>query len=211
MNNYFHNMKLIIADDHQLIINGLQSVLLDKFPNTEIDSAINKDKLFNLLKNKRYDILIQDLKFGEHNAVDFIKEIKLKHPHLKIIILSSISNSITITKLSNIVDGYVVKSESLEQLSNAIENIVNGEKFFSSLAQKKMNQLQTSNEIILTRREKEVLEVTLQEKSIKEIAKILCISEKTVELHRNNLFVKLDVKNITGLVKKAIALNLIED
>jgi DNA-binding NarL/FixJ family response regulator len=73
-----------------------------------------------------------------------------------------------------------------------------------------MRDLEVDNEIVLTRREREVLEVIMKEKSIKEIAEELCISEKTVELHRSNLFVKLDVKNITGLVKKAIALNLLD-
>ncbi|MCT4582687.1 MAG: helix-turn-helix transcriptional regulator [Flavobacteriales bacterium] len=74
-----------------------------------------------------------------------------------------------------------------------------------------MNQLISDDTIILTKREREVLEVIMREKSIKQIAEELFISEKTVELHRSNLFVKLDVKNITGLVKKAIALNLLDD
>ena len=203
-------MKVIIADDHQLIINGLQSVLTEKYPQVEVDGAINKSILYELLATNKYDVLIQDLKFGADNAKDFLKEIKSEYPSLKIIVLSSISDSVTIKQLSNLVDGYVIKSESLEELTNAISKVTNGEKYFSELASNRLKE-NSVDEIILTRREKEVLQVTLQEKSIKEIADILCISEKTVELHRSNLFVKLDVKNITGLVKKAIALNLIEE
>lgn len=203
-------MKVIIADDHQLIINGLQSVLTEKYPQVDVDGAINKSILFELLATNNYDVLIQDLKFGADNAKDFLKEIKSEYPLLKIIVLSSISDSVTIKQLSNLVDSYVIKSESLEELTNAISKVTNGEKYFSELASTRLEENPT-NEISLTRREKEVLQVTLQEKSIKEIADILCISEKTVELHRSNLFVKLDVKNITGLVKRAIALNLIEE
>lgn len=203
-------MKVIIADDHQLIINGLQSVLTEKYPQVEVDGAINKSILYELLATNKYDVLIQDLKFGADNAKDFLKEIKSEYHSLKIIVLSSISDSVTIKQLSNLVDGYVIKSESLEELTNAISKVTNGEKYFSELASNRLKE-NSVDEIILTRREKEVLQVTLQEKSIKEIADILCISEKTVELHRSNLFVKLDVKNITGLVKKAIALNLIEE
>lgn len=203
-------MKVIIADDHQLIINGLQSVLTEKYPQVDVDGAINKSILFELLATNNYDVLIQDLKFGADNAKDFLKEIKSEYPLLKIIVLSSISDSVTIKQLSNLVDSYVIKSESLEELTNAISIVTNGEKYFSELASTRLEENPT-NEISLTRREKEVLQVTLQEKSIKEIADILCISEKTVELHRSNLFVKLDVKNITGLVKRAIALNLIEE
>lgn len=203
-------MKVIIADDHQLIINGLQSVLTEKYPQVEVDGAINKSILYELLATNKYDVLIQDLKFGADNAKDFLKEIKSEYPSLKKIVLSSISDSVTIKQLSNLVDGYVIKSESLEELTNAISKVTNGEKYFSELASNRLKE-NSVDEITLTRREKEVLQVTLQEKSIKEIADILCISEKTVELHRSNLFVKLDVKNITGLVKKAIALNLIEE
>ncbi len=203
-------MKVIIADDHQLIINGLQSVLTEKYPQVEVDGAINKSILYELLATNKYDVLIQDLKFGADNAKDFLKEIKSEYPSLKVVVLSSISDSVTIKQLSNLVDGYVIKSESLEELTNAISKVTNGEKYFSELASNRLKE-NSVDEITLTRREKEVLQVTLQEKSIKEIADILCISEKTVELHRSNLFVKLDVKNITGLVKKAIALNLIEE
>jgi DNA-binding NarL/FixJ family response regulator len=204
-------MNIIIADDHQLILDGLLSVLTKQFPNAKCHGVLNKNALFESLRKKEFDILIQDIKFGTDNAKDFLNDLKQEFPHVKIVLLSTISDSVTIKQLSNKVDGYVLKSESLIEIETAIKTLAKGGKYFSTMAQKKMNQLISDDTIILTKREREVLEVIMREKSIKQIAEELFISEKTVELHRSNLFVKLDVKNITGLVKKAIALNLLDD
>jgi DNA-binding NarL/FixJ family response regulator len=203
-------MKLLIADDHQLILDGLLSVVKTNFPDSDVYTAINKAELFEILKSNAIEILIQDVKFGEYHASDFMDEIKSEFPTTKVIFLTSVSDSVSITKLGQSVDGYVLKSESLEEIIRAIKAVNMGEKYFSEQSKAKIEQLIPDTDIVLTRREKEVLEVIMQEKSTKEIAEILSISEKTVELHRSNLFVKLNVKNLTGLIKKTIALNLID-
>lgn len=204
-------MRILLADDHQLILDGLLSVLTKQFPQAECRGVLNKTDLFETLRNESFDILIQDIKFGNDNAKDFLADLKQEFPSLKIVLLSTISDSVTIKQLSKKVDGYVLKSESLVEIKTAINRLSKGENYFSTLAQQKMDNLVPDDSIILTKREREVLEVIMREKSIKQIAAELFISEKTVELHRSNLFIKLDVKNITGLVKKAIALNLLDD
>lgn len=204
-------MKIILADDHQLILNGLLSVLEKQFPNAECQGVLNKSDLFASLRKESFDILIQDLKFGADNAKDFLDALKDEFPSLKIILLTTVSDSVTIKQLSKKVDSYILKSESLDEIITAINSLNAGDKYYSKLAEQKMNDLVPDETIVLTRREKEVLEVIMKEKSIKQIAEELFISQKTVELHRSNLFVKLDVKNITGLVKKAIAMNLLDD
>lgn len=204
-------MKIILADDHQLILNGLLSVLEKQFPNAECQGVLNKSDLFASLRKESFDILIQDLKFGADNAKDFLDNLKDEFPSLRIILLTTVSDSVTIKQLSKKVDSYILKSESLEEIITAINSLNAGNKYYSKLAEQKMNDLVPDETIVLTRREKEVLEVIMKEKSIKQIAEELFISQKTVELHRSNLFVKLDVKNITGLVKKAIAMNLLDD
>jgi DNA-binding NarL/FixJ family response regulator len=204
-------MKIIIADDHHLIVEGLKAAVQKSFPDFDINTSMNKQELFETLESQTTDILIQDIKFGYSNAKDFLDEIKTKFPKLKIILLSSVSDSVSIKQLSKKVDSYILKSESLDEINTAIDSIIKGKKYFSKESTKRLNEFQEDNEIVLSRREKEVLAVIMQEKSIKEIAEILFISEKTVEMHRSNLFVKLDVKNLTGLIKKAIALNLVDE
>ncbi|MBL1280606.1 MAG: response regulator transcription factor [Fluviicola sp.] len=204
-------MKIILADDHQLILDGLLSVLKKQFSTSKIKGVLNKTELFQLLRAEHFDILIQDLKFGTDNAKDFLDDIRKEFPELKIIILSTVSDGVTIKHLSKKIDGYILKSESLDEIITAVNKVRVGQKYYSQMAEKKMSQLIPDGNIILTRREREVLAVIMKEKSIKQIAKELYISEKTVELHRSNLFVKFDVKNVIGLVKKTIALNILEE
>lgn len=203
-------MKIIIADDHHLIVEGLKAAVQKSFPDFAISTAMNKKELFEILKSQKSDILIQDIKFGDTNAKDFIDELKSEYPKLKIILLSSVSDSVSIKQLSKKIDSYILKSESLDEIIAAINSLLEGTKYFSKESTKRLNDFK-DEDIVLSRREKEVLTVIMKEKSIKEIAEELFISEKTVEMHRSNLFVKLDVKNLTGLIKKAIALNLLDD
>lgn len=204
-------MNIILADDHHLILHGLMDFLKKKYPESFIKGVLNKDELFNSLRERSYDILVQDLKFGADNAKDFLDEVKDEFKDLKIILLTTVSDSVTIKQLSKKVDSYVLKSESLTEIVTAVEHLMAGETYHSKLALQKMKDLVPDDAIVLTRREREVLTVIMKEKSTKEIAEELHISQKTVELHRSNLFVKLDVKNVTGLVKRAIALNLLDD
>jgi len=213
-------MKIIFADDHQMILGGLTTVIETHFKSSEVYTALKKDELYiqlktsskqisNTSKSQEINVLIQDIKFGKHNANDFLQEIRDTYPNLKILILSSVSDSTSIQKVLKKVNGYVLKSESINEIINGIKTICKGETFISPMATKIIGKVLNSNEIILTRREKEVLTVLMQEKSTKEIAEILFISQKTVEMHRSNLFVKLNVKNITGLVKQVIALDIL--
>lgn len=203
-------MKIILADDHHLILNGLLNIIAKQFPNAICKDAMNKTELFKSLRTERFDILIQDLKFGKDNAKDFLNDLSKEFPKLKIILLTTVSDSVTVKQLSSKVDSYIMKSESSDEIITAINKLNAGEKYFSTLVELKIKDISTEKEILLTRREREVLEIIMKEKSIKEIAEELFISEKTVELHRSNLFIKLDVKNITGVIKKAIALNLLD-
>ncbi|HIP35827.1 MAG TPA: response regulator transcription factor [Crocinitomix sp.] len=207
-------MKILFADDHQLILDGLKAVIQNKFKNAEIYTAKSKNELFIQLKtskniNQPFHILIQDIKFGKNNAMDFIEDIKLQHPNLKILVLSSISDSVSISRICKKVNGYVLKSEPVEEILNALESLYHKNNYISKAATQKLNAYTKDNAIVLSRREKEVLTELMKEKSTKEIADTLYISPKTVEMHRGNLFLKLEVKNVTGLVKKVIALDLL--
>lgn len=203
-------MKILIADDHDLIVDALKSAISQKYKGGTIKSAKNKSELDFLLNQGEFDLLILDIKFGQDNAQNFIKQIKKSHPKLKTMMLSSLDDKYTIQFFLNAgVEGYIIKSDSIVDILNGVGKILSGETYYSELVENKLEQ--EENNIVLTPREKEVLGVILEEKSTKEIAEQLHISEKTVEMHRSNLFLKLEVKNLAGLVKKSILLNLLED
>lgn len=208
-------MKIILADDHPLILEGLEKAIQLEIPTAEIWSCTSKTDLFRLLEAEPISVLIQDVKFGNDDARDFLSSLIEKYQSLKIIALSSLTDAASIqSALKTGIHGYVLKSESTTELLQGIRSVLENKIFLSSGVASSLSKfIQTekpAEEIHLTLREHEVLREILAEKSTREIAQTLFISEKTVEHHRANLFTKLEVKNVTGLVKKAIVLGYLE-
>lgn len=199
-------MKILIADDHELIIDGFVTVIKNHDASIGCYRATNKLELFETLESKNIDILFQDVMFGKNDARDFVKEIKEKYPELKIIIVSTLEDKNTVeTLLKQGVNGYLVKSDTSSEIINALTTVSEEKNFISkNLTKQGTSSVLKKQTIILTPREKEVLSLILQEKTTKEIADKVCLSEKTVENHRANLFIKFGVKNMAGLVKQAI-------
>lgn len=203
---------ILIADDHDLILQGFTSLLVEEEWIDQIHQARTKTDVIRILQDEQIHVLIQDVKFGADDARSFIPDIRNKYPELKIIALSSLGDSVSIHSLMNAgANGYVVKSESGSQLISVIKNVLSEGQALSVESQKALFKTQTSPEIQLSLREKEVLKALLEELSTKEIAAKLFLSEKTVEHYRSALFVKFDVKNVTGLVKRAILLGFWQD
>lgn len=205
-------MKILLADDHFLVLDGLE-VLLSTFDFVEnTKSILNYIELKEILKKESFDVLLLDIHFGKHDGREIISEIKQLAPQMKIIALTSHSDSVTIKSAVNAgFDGYLLKIDGREDIEKALKAMTNNEKYFSPKTQQTFFEMRTSRNIVeLTEREKEVLQLIVHEKTTKEIAEQLCLSEKTIETHRSNIMQKLDVKNIAGMVKKAIMQGLTE-
>ena len=203
---------ILIADDHDLILQGLTNLLVEEEWIAQIYQARTKTDVLRILQQEQIQVLIQDVKFGADDARSFIPDIRNKYADLKIIALSSLGDSASIHSVMNAgANGYVVKSESGSQLVSVIKSVLSDGQALSVESQKALFKTQISPEIQLSIREKEVLKAILEELSTKEIAAQLFLSEKTVEHYRATLFVKFDVKNVTGLVKKAILLGFWQD
>lgn len=204
-------MKILLADDHFLVLEGLE-VLLSTFDFVEeTKRASNYMELKNILEKECFDVLLLDIYFGKHDGREIIQEIKQLMPEMKIIALTSHSDSVTIKSSVNAgFDGYLLKIDGREDIEKALDAVTNGQKYFSPKTQQVFFETNTSkNKIELTEREKEILQLIVQEKTTKEIAKQLCISEKTVETHRGSIMLKLEARNIAGMVKKAIMQGLV--
>jgi len=199
-------MKILLADDHFLVLDGLE-VLLSTFEFVDkTQSVLNYMELKNVLEKESFDILLLDIHFGKHDGREIIKEIRQLIPDMKIIALTSHSDSATIKSSVNAgFDGYLLKIDSREDIEKALKAVTNNEKYFSSKTQQAFFETQTSkNKVELTEREKEILQLIVHEKTTKEIAEQLSLSEKTIETHRASIMLKLEVRNIAGMVKKAI-------
>src|SRR5690625_1271743 len=205
-------MKILLADDHFLVLDGLE-VLLSTFEFVEkTQSVLNFMELKEVLKEQSFDVLLLDIHFGKHDGRTIIQEIKQLMPDMKVIALTSHSDSVTIKSSVNAgFDGYLLKIDSREQIEKALKEVTNGAQYFSPNTQQAFFEMNaTKNKVELTEREKEILQLIVQEKTTKEIAEQLCLSNKTVETHRSNIMQKLEVKNIAGMVKKAIMQGLAE-
>lgn|SRR5690606_5662938 len=204
-------MKILIADDHFLVLEGLE-MLLSTFDFVEtVEKANDYMELKTAMEIQEFDVLFLDIHFGKHDGREIISEIKEKNPMMKVLALTSHSDSSTIKSTINSgFDGYLLKIDGRDEIERALRKVMQGDKYFSPKTQQVFFETQTSKtKVDLTEREKEILQLIVQEKTTKEIADQLCLSEKTIETHRGNIMLKLEARNIAGMVRKAIMLGLV--
>jgi DNA-binding NarL/FixJ family response regulator len=209
-------IKVAITDDHPIVANGLKKILAEH-PNLEVVGVYATGKaMMNEIDGALPDVLLLDMNMPDLQGPDLARQLLKKHPEVKIIVLSSSDITVQVKKMLQIgCKGYLLKDSDDATIVQAIETVYNGGEFLSpALQQQLVNDLfksksQKSN-TMLTRREKEVLQLITQEFTNQEIADKLFISLHTVDNHRSSLLQKLDVKNTAGLVKKAIENGLVD-
>lgn len=200
-----NTIKIAVIDDHLIFLKGLV-MLLEQDENLEVLYALNNHAdLLNNIKTQTPDLLITDISMPEINGVELCKIIRKQYPEIKILVMSSYSNTISSTDI----DGYLLKDTDPETLIESIKKIVSkNEKVFYKDFQKVENF--DFNKNIVSKREKEIINYISKGKTTEEIAEKLCISKRTVETHRKNIFNKLKVNNTAGLIKTSITLGLID-
>jgi DNA-binding NarL/FixJ family response regulator len=210
-------IKIIIADDHQMFIDGIKALLKGHKEMQILAEAKTGREVLQLLEQVPADIVLMDVNMPDMDGIEATKQVKQLHPNVKILMLTMFSTRDYIEKLLRVgADGYILKNTGKSELTLAVETVMNGEPFYSKEVterimeglQKKKNTENNSIIVELTEREKDVLKLIVKELTSNEIADKLCISFHTVETHRKNLISKLQVKNIAGLVKYAILNNL---
>lgn len=203
-------MKILIGDDHELISSGIMAHFTSNGRTDEFKSAKNKQELIQHLNNETFDVLILDVQFGKDDARQIIREIDEMGINLKKIALSSYEDEMTVKSvLASGFQSYVSKRAPLHELIEAVEFVSKGEQYISKDLEKKLfaslfSKDAFSEDIRLTKREKEVLAQIQAGLSTKKIAEKLFLSEKTVETYRSNLLLKFQVKNVASLVRESI-------
>jgi DNA-binding NarL/FixJ family response regulator len=209
------SLHILIVDDHQMLLEGIRSFVAGQFPEANLLLASSHQEIVSVLQKRNIDVLLLDLILGKEDSRTFLSQIIKLQPQIKIVVVSSLEEeSVVNALLQNGAHGFVGKSSSTMYIAEAIHAVLEDKIYIDPLLKKhakENKERMNTTAIILTLREKEVLNETLKEKRIKEIAESLFISEKTVENHRSNLFTKFGVSNVTGLVKKALLMGYIPD
>lgn len=210
-------ISLAIVDDHQIVIDGVKS-LLQNNPEFLVKIETNHpEKLCDLISVTPVDIVLTDIMMPVMNGYELSRQIHEKFPQIKILALSMSGQGELVNKMINECDiaGYVLKNIGKDELIIALERIANGGFYFSQEVMDEMikdsEKPKNLSEIIhLTVREIEIIKLIEQEFSNKEIADKLFISERTVETHRKNIFRKTKTSSIIGLMKYAYEHKLVQ-
>lgn len=202
-------IRLIIADDHPVIIDGIK-IILDREKDIHLVAEVYDGKqLLEFLDNEKVDVVLTDVNMPELNGIEVTRIIRQKYPEIKVIAFSQYDEKRFVKQiLKSGASGYMLKSTPAREIVKAIHMVMDGGLYLSEglpniFAEKPKRR---SNYLFpdLSPREKDVLKEICQGKNTKEIADTLFISYNTVETHRANLLLKVGVKNTAGLVKWAV-------
>lgn len=197
-------IKILIVDDHPIVAEGLRKLINDSKTAEVIGVAGSGKACIDFLRWEIPDIILLDINLPDASGLDICKTIKEKTPKQKILALTTFNErSVVLKMMENGADGYVLKNSESEEILEAIKEINAGNKFIADeveiILQKKEKE-----EMILTRREKEVLKLIAEGLTNQEIAERLFISPLTVDSHRKNLIAKLQARNTASLIRISV-------
>lgn len=207
------SIRVILADDHRIVREGLRG-LLQKLPDMEvIAEAEDGRNTVKLVQEMSPDVVVMDVTMPDMNGIEATRQIVGASPAVKVIALSMHADRRFVTGMLNAgARGYLLKDCALEEMAQAIRRVVAGHSYLSStivdVVVPTVGQPSEKTEgpslTTLTTREREVLQLLAEGRSVKEIASHLTLSIKTIETYRQQIMDKLDTHTIAGLTKIAI-------
>ncbi|WAC40118.1 response regulator [Pedobacter sp. SL55] len=213
-----NNIKIYIADDHQLLIDGLISALSDYAYIEIIGTANNGKKVLNDIFLNKPDVLLLDLNMPQVDGLQVIEKVKATANNVKILVLSNYSANHIIKEVQQKgADGYLLKNGSINDLVAAIRQVANGNLLFENITsaiQKKETAYFMDDfmkEYLLTKREYDILLLMAIGKSSNEIGDKLFISAATVSTHRRNILKKLGLKRTSEIMNLAVSKGWLKD
>lgn len=210
-------IRVLLADDHEIVLDGLSSVLKDEEGIEVVATASNGEEAVKIIENNDIDVAVLDINMPKMNGIDATRIIR-HNSDTKVLILSMYNTYEFIDQLMDAgCQGYILKNKGREELVSAIRRVHNNKPYFGDFVHEKLIEHRMSakrksveKDVELTKREVEVLKLIAQEYTSPEIADKLHIVEATVNTHRRNLISKLGVRNSLGLVRYAIENNLLD-
>jgi len=209
-------IKVLIADDHAVVRQGLKQILADTAEMVVAGEAVNGEEVLNKIRGETWDVLVLDMSMPGRGGYDVLKDLKLIQPKLPVLILSIHSEEQYAVRLLQAgASGYLTKESAPEELVQAIHKVVNGGRYISpALAEKLAFQLGHESEKplheTLSDREFQVLRLIAGGKTATGIAEDLALSVKTVSTYRTRILQKMNLKTNAELIRYAIENRLVE-
>jgi len=216
-----NNVRILVADDHDIIRRGLRELLLAK-PGWEICGEAKTGKeAVRLAEQLKPDVMVVDISMPELNGLDAARQILKSDPNIGILILTiHFSDQLVREVIDSGARGYILKSDTDRELVSAVEALANRRTYFTREASEILLNGYSRSDVVLdfkaaprnrlTAREREIVHLLAGGKSSKEVAETLKISVKTAETHRANIMRKLELHSVSELVRYAIRNQIIE-
>jgi len=211
-------INLLIADDHKLVIDGYVSILKEVENMHVMGTASNGKEVLTLMETSKPDVVLMDINMPVMDGIETTKNIKLRRPKTKILVLTMYNDSALVKKLVALgVDGYILKNCTKKTLIDAIETVITGRPYYDKEITKTiLNRFQQTSQtkagpVQLSQRELQVIRLIALGSSTRDIAKELNLSAHTVKTHRRNINQKLDIHSPAGLVQYAYKNKLVGD
>jgi two-component system, NarL family, nitrate/nitrite response regulator NarL len=199
-------IRLIIADDHALFIDGLKLLLKDEQDMELVEAANDGRELLNILSTHPADVILLDINMPNLNGLDAARFVKQSYPLLKIMMLSTYNDEHLVEKAKETgANGYLLKTTNKEELLQTIRLVASGQACFPYRQPKTENEFDINDSFLksfnLTKREVEILRLIKEEYTNQQIADVLFLSIYTVETHRKNIMQKLNLRSAVALHK----------
>ena len=216
-------INIFLVDDHQIVRDGIKSLLMDSSEIHIAGEAMNGLELMGKLEQVKPDVILMDISLPDVSGIELTKQVTEQFPEIKVLILSMYTQEDFITNaIAAGAKGYLPKNTTQQELLNAIIAVYNDKEYYNdavseiilgnyiSSVRKSKEIISENDEEILSVREKQILKLFVEGMSNPEIADKLFISIRTVESHKNHIMQKLEAKSTVELVKYAIRNKIVE-
>ena len=185
-------IKIVLADDHQIVIDGLKLVLSSREDFNVIGEAANGLEVLDFLKNNKADVVVLDINMPEMDGIKCAKKIKATYPEVKVIILTMYAQKSFVEEIVKIgIDGCLLKNNTGKELSDAIARVQSGKSYYDQI--QNFSKEESKQNYTLSDREIEIIRKLGDGMTSSQIANELYISEHTVKTHRKNILKKLNM------------------
>ena len=207
--------RLLVGDDHAIVLEGICRLLEDKFD--VVGTALNGRELVELAFETRPDLVVLDIGMPLLNGIEAMRQLKKELPHTQLVVLTQQTGREDVrAALEAGTKGYVLKQAAATELCTALDEVRQGNSYISAQIAKNMGPLLDSTaepsqffQVKLTPRQREVLQLVAEGKTIKDIASLLGISPKTVEFHKATIMDQLGLRTTAELTRYALETGIV--